>query len=138
MGSSAVSALQLPVLLNGIRLGHPTDLLLDAETWHALGFVVRCGDESVRFLPFGASRVEAAEIAVASPLLLLEGIDFYQERGASLRALLDGEVAGEGSLRDLVVDRNGRIVELEVERDGIRRRIPADGVTVVPTRASAA
>ena len=43
--------LQLPVRLHGIPLGRPTDLLLDLDLRHVLGFVVRCGDESVRFLP---------------------------------------------------------------------------------------
>ena len=49
-------SLHLPVRLHGIQLGRPTDLLLDVESWHVLGFVVRCGDEAVRFLPWAASQ----------------------------------------------------------------------------------
>ncbi len=57
MGSlSAAASLHLPVQLHGIQLGRPTDLLVDVESWHVLGFVVRCGDESVRFLPLAASQ----------------------------------------------------------------------------------
>ena len=60
MGSlSAAALLRLPVRLHGIQLGQPTDLLLDVESWHALGFVVHCGDDSVRFLPWAASQPSA-------------------------------------------------------------------------------
>ena len=38
---SAMAALQLPVRLRGIQLGRPVDLLLETDTWHTLGFVVR-------------------------------------------------------------------------------------------------
>ena len=69
---SASAALQLPVRLHDITLGHPTDLLVNTESWQVLGFVVHCGDESTRFLPYGASQVAAGEIAVASALILLE------------------------------------------------------------------
>jgi hypothetical protein len=84
---SAAAALQLPVRLHGIKLAQPIDLLVETGTWHVLGFVVRCGDESTRFLPFGASQVSDDEIAVASALMLLEDVDFYLSRGTSFRSL---------------------------------------------------
>ena len=76
--------LQLPVQLHGIRLGRPVDLLLDADEWRALGFVVLCGDESLRFLVFAAADVEADAIAVPSASAA-RGLEFYRERSRSLR-----------------------------------------------------
>jgi sporulation protein YlmC with PRC-barrel domain len=141
MGSlSAAASLQLPVSLRGIQLGRPTDLLLDAETRQAVGYVVRCGDESQRFLPYAASQTSEREIA--SALMLLEDVAFYVKRSVSFRSLLGGEVARNGReagvLRDVRIERGGKIVELELERGGTRRLVPAVGTAVVPTRASAA
>ena len=142
MGSlSAVESLQLPVRLHGIQLGRPVDLLVETETWHVLGFVVRCGDESTRFLPFGACQVADGEIAVASALMLLEDVGFYRSRGISIRALLGGAVVHggrtAGSLRDLILG-SGHVDELAVERGSAVRRVPAAGSKIEPSRASAA
>jgi hypothetical protein len=134
----ATAVLQLPVCLHGIQLGRPVDLLLDIEDWHVVGFVVRCGDESMRFLPFAACQTGPDEIAVASALMLLEDVAFYAKRGASFRSLLGGDVVGSGVLRDVLLDVTGSIGELEVERDGERVRVAATVSAVVPTRASAA
>jgi hypothetical protein len=137
MGShTAADALQLPVQLHGIQLGRPVDLLIDVQSWQVLGFVVRCGDESRRFLPFAACQTTSEEIAVASALMLLEDVAFYTERGASFRSLLNGDVQG-GELRDFAFDAAGRVTTLEIELDGELRSIPAAGVHVVPTRAAA-
>jgi hypothetical protein len=103
-----------------------------------LGFVVRCGDESTRFLPYAACQAGEDEIAVASALMLLEDVAFYEKRGVSFRSLLDGDVVGGGVLRDVVLGVAGTVGELDVELDGVRTRIPAGGAVVVPTRASAA
>ena len=142
MGSSATASLQLPVRLRGIQLGRPTDLLLDIDDWHALGFVVRCRDESVRFLPYGASQPGDHEIEVQSALMLLEDVAFYTERSVSFRSLLGGEVERGGRpagvLSDIVVGWDGGMEELEIERGGKRLRVPARGSTVIRTRASAA
>jgi hypothetical protein len=135
---SAVASLLLPVKFREIQLGRPTDLLLDVDAWHVLGFVVLCGDGSQRFLPFGACQLTHDEIAVGSALMLLEDVDFYASRGASLRALLGGEVVGGGTLRDALVGLGGVVTELEVERGRSLARVPAAGAIVVPTRASAA
>jgi len=131
MGSlSAAASLQLPVRLRGIQLGRPVDMLLDLEAWNALGFVVLCGDESRRFLPFAACQVLEDGIAVASALMLLEDAGFYEKRGVSFRSLLNSEHAG-GIVRDVVLDGAGRVTELEIERDGARTRVP------VPAREAA-
>jgi hypothetical protein len=138
MGSSAAASLQLPVRLRGIQLGRPTDLLLDTVDWHAVGFIVRCGDESTRFLPYAACQPGADEIAVASSLMLLEDVAFYEKRGISFRSLLDGEVVGGGVLQDVTLAAGGFVEDLVVERDGTLQRIPAAGAVIRPTRASAA
>ena len=143
MGSlSAVATLQLPVRHRGRRLGQPVDALLDTATWRALGFVVLCGDESLRFLPYAASQPGEREIAVASELMLLDDVAFYRSRAASLRALLGGRVErggrNAGVLRDVVLGDLGTIDELELERRGSLVRVPAAGSTIAPTRADAA
>ncbi len=135
MGSrSATELLQLPVQLHGIRLGRPVDLLLDAAEWRALGFVVLCGDESLRFLVFAAADVEADAIEVPSALLLLEDLEFYRERSRSLRGLLGGEVASGpaelGKLRDLTLAPGGSVESLVVADDDVVREVGPAGVTV--------
>ena len=135
---SAAALLRLPIRLHGIQLGRPTDLLVDPESWQVLGFVVRCGDESVRFLPWAASQPSEAEIAVGSSLLLLEDVEFYEKRSVSLRSLLGGEVPVGGVLRDLLLGDRGAVTELEIERDGLRRRVSPAGTRVAPTSATAA
>jgi hypothetical protein len=113
MGSrSATELLQLPVQLNGIRLGRPVDLLLDAEEWRALGFVVLCGDQSLRFLVFAAADIEADAIRVSSALMLLEDVEFYRARSRSLRELLK-----PGEVRDLLVAPDG-VVDALLLPDG--------------------
>jgi hypothetical protein len=135
MGSrSAVELLQLPVQLNGIRLGRPIDLLLDTGEWRALGFVVLCGDESRRFLVFAAGDVEENAIEVHSAFLLLEDVDFYSDRSRSLRELLGGVVASGqdelGELRDLLLLSDGGVEALLVEDSDAVREIRPAGTTV--------
>src|SRR5579864_7885633 len=113
MGSRmATELLQLPVQLNGIRLGRPVDVLLDAQEWRALGFVVLCGDESLRFLVFAAADVEADAIPVQSALMLLEDVEFYRARSRSLRVLLKA-----GDVRDLLLAPDG-VVDAMLLADG--------------------
>jgi hypothetical protein len=132
------SLLHLPVRMHGIQLGQPVDVLLDVATWQTLGFVVRCGDEATRFLPYAACIPTIEDIAVQSALMLLEDVAFYEKRGVSFRSLLDGTVGADGSLVDAWIAPAGAVAELEVERDGARRRISAAGQRVTATRASAA
>jgi hypothetical protein len=143
MGSpSAVSLLQLPVRLQGIQLGRPTDILLETASWRVLGFVVHCGDEAPRFLPYAAAQVHDDEIAVGSALMLLEDVGFYSQRGVSLRSLLGGTVENghrhRGRLRDVVLGAGGTVAELELERGDTTQRVSAAGSVVIPTRATAA
>ncbi|HET7354562.1 MAG TPA: hypothetical protein VFJ11_11015 [Gaiellaceae bacterium] len=122
MGSrSAIELLLLPVRLQEIRLGRPVDVLLDAESWRVLGFVVLCGDETERFLAYAAADPRQGEIAVTSALLLLDDVDFYRSRSRSLRGLLGGAVVGArdelGVLRDLLIAPDGTVAALLVEQD---------------------
>jgi hypothetical protein len=135
---SAAALLRLPVHLHGIQLARPTDLLLDVESWHVLGFVVHCGDDSVRFLPWAASQPSTEEIAVGSALMLLEDVAFYAKRSTSFRSLVGGELALGGFVRDVLIGDAGAVTELEIERDGDVRRLPPTGTRVRPKRATAA
>jgi hypothetical protein len=135
---SATASLRLPVQLHGIQLGRPTDLLLDVESWHVLGFVVRCRDESVRFLPWAASQPSDDEIAVGSSLMLLEDVAFYAKRSVSFRSLVGGGVRHGGVLRDVLIGDGGVVRELVIDRDGELRRVPPIGIRVAPSRATAA
>jgi hypothetical protein len=140
MGSADVLA--LPVRMHGIGLGRSVELIVDVDVRRVLGFEVRCGDDVHRFLPLAAARVRAGELAVASPLTLLDELAFYRARGHGLDALRGARVAatgGEvGTLRDVVFEDGGTIRELVVATpDGEQRVSPGADVRIL-TRASAA
>ena len=133
MGSrSATELLQLPVQLHGIRLGRPVDLLLDLAEWRALGFVVLCGDESLRFLVFAAADLREDAIEMPSAHLLLDDVEFYRDRSRSLRDVLDGE------LRDLRVLPDGDVETLVVDGKGGLREVQPSDVPVESERVSTA
>ncbi|HZT53295.1 MAG TPA: hypothetical protein VE995_02830 [Gaiellaceae bacterium] len=138
---SASELLRLPVRLHGIRLGRPVDLLLAAAAWRAVGFLVRCGDGSERFLAFAAAEARSGEIAVPSALLLLEYVEFYRRRTRSLRSLLGTAVASGthelGELRDVRLAPDGSVVSLVVATgDGLSELPPGSART--PTSPLAA
>jgi hypothetical protein len=117
---SATELLQLPIRLHGIRLGRPVDVLLDSTDWRALGFVVLCGDESLRFLVFAAGDLGEDAIEVASAFLLLEDLGFYRERSRSFRGL-------PNEVRDLLLRPDGTVEALVVEGDeGIQEIRPVE------------
>ena len=139
---AATELLQLPVQLHGIRLGRPVDLLLDPESWRALGFVVLCGDDVERFLIFGGGDLHEDEVAVPSALLLLEDVDFYRDRSRSLRALLGRAVVREGrergELDDLLLRTDGIVEALMVERDEALHKVEPAGAIVESEHVSTA
>jgi hypothetical protein len=139
---SATELLQLPVRLHGIRLGHPVDLLVDSTEWRALGFVVLCGDESLRFLVFAGATPRDDALEVASAFLLLEDLGFYRERSRSLRGLLGGPVANGGNelgeLRDLLISSDGDVESLVVEGDDGVREVRSASLTHGAEHVSAA
>jgi hypothetical protein len=139
---TASAAVQLPVRLQGITLGRPVDLLVATRTWQALGFVVRCRDESDRFLPYAAAQPSTTQLDVGSALMLLEDGDFYRRRAISFRDLVGAAVEQEGRpagvLRDLVLGPHGEVRELLVDRGSTLVQLPAAGCRVASPRASAA
>ena len=134
--------LSLPVRLHGIALGRPVDLILRPETMRLLGLEVRCGDETHRFLPLAAARIGEHEIAIDSPLLLLDELPFYRGQGRSFQALRGARVragrAEAGTLKDMLVGDDGKIERLLVEGPGGARDVPVDGVLLEEPRARAA
>lgn len=143
MGSmSSGDVLALPVRMHGIGLGRVVDLIVDVDVRRVLGFEVRCGDETHRFLPLAAARVSGDQIAVASPLILLDELAFYRARGQGLGALRGARVAdarGElGTLRDVVFEADGTIRELMVATPTGERRVSSGVDLRVRIRASAA
>jgi sporulation protein YlmC with PRC-barrel domain len=146
---SAASLLGRPVCLRGIRLGRPSDVLLDRSTMRVVGLEVACGDDVRRFLPLAAARVHDDEIAIRSALLLLEGDDlaFYRRRGRLLSAMRGRAVTlggrPVGVLRDVLLDGDGAVTQLEVltgdGRDPARLQVPLDGtVAIAESPATAA
>ena len=143
MGSmSSGDVLSLPVRMHGIGLGRSVDLILDVDVRRVLGFEVRCGDDTHRFLPLAAARVHEDKIAIGSPLTLLDELAFYRARGHGLGALRGARVAnarGElGPLRDVVFEDDGMIRELVVATEAGERRIQPGADVRIASRASAA
>jgi hypothetical protein len=106
--------LVLPVRLHGIQLGRPVDLLLDRDDRRALGLDILCRDDVHRFLPLPAASIRDEELAISSPLVLLEEdqLAFYRARALALK--------------DVVVCPGGALAELIVETEGRERRVPFD------------
>jgi PRC-barrel domain len=141
----SISAVQLvgrPVRLHQVKLGRVEDVVLDPSVRRVLGFVVECGDETPRFLPFAASQPAADGIAVASALMLLDDVGFYRTHGLALRVVIGAlvERAGgpTGALVDVLVGRAGNVVELDLEHEGARLRVPAEGSSMSTPAATAA
>ncbi|HZQ80412.1 MAG TPA: hypothetical protein VFB25_00395 [Gaiellaceae bacterium] len=88
-GRLASELLGLRVRLHGIEIGRPVQILVDAEADRVLGFVVVCGDEAERFLPFAVAELRETEIAIESALTLIDerDLDFYRRRSRRLQEL---------------------------------------------------
>jgi hypothetical protein len=143
MGSmTSGDLLALPVRMHGIDLGRAVELVVDLGVRRVLGVEVRCGDDTRRFLPLPAAHVRDGEIAIGSPLTLLDELAFYRARGRGLGALRGAQVANAGGklgkLRDVVFEADGAIRELVVATPGGERHIRAGADVQVAVRASAA
>ena len=144
-GVSLRALLGRRVTLKGIRLGTPSDAVLDKGSLRVVGLEVLCDDGVRRFLPLAAARVRDDHVAVGSALVLLEEADrtFYRRRSRSFRELLGGAVTREGhrlgELVDLVVAPDGTVEALAVRTNdsGVRLHESA-GVAIEPAKASAA
>jgi hypothetical protein len=121
------------------------DILLDRAARRAVGFEVFCRDGAHRFLPLPTASIGAEEIAIPSPLVLLERdeLGFYRSRAVALSALrgLPVVVGGNpaGKLRDVVVAGDGELLDVIVETDHGVVRVPfEDSVTLAPVSRTAA
>ena len=121
--------LALPVRLHGIQLGRPVDLLLDRDTLRTVGLDVLCGDDVHRFLPLPTASVNDDELAILSPLVLLEEdqLHFYRSKTFALSALRGRPVERKGqdlgALGDVVVDVAGELVAVVAAG----KRVASDG-----------
>jgi hypothetical protein len=138
--------LELPVRHRGVVLGRPVDAILDESLRRVLGLVVVCRDQAHRFLPLAAATVAADEIALDSPLLLLEEreLAYYTLKGSRLGSLVGTIVVRRGAalgvLDDLVIADDGVIEEVRVSTSAGMRSVLYDakvGFSAV-RRASAA
>lgn len=131
------SLLDRPVVLGEIRLGRPTEVVLDSLSLRTLGLEVQCRDEVSRFLPLRAAHVRDGVIAVGSALLLFEDREFYRRNAldfGSLRGAIverSGDVLGE--LTDLVIDEEGNPVEVQVGANGSTTRVAVDRSITIRT-----
>jgi hypothetical protein len=79
--------LERTVLIRGLRIGRIVDVILDRVGGEVVGFEVRCEDRQHRFLPRAAARLADSSVEIDSPFALLDTreLEFYRERGATLR-----------------------------------------------------
>jgi hypothetical protein len=142
-GLTADRLLALPVRLNGIPVGRPVDVVLDLESKRAIGVEVLCRDETRRYLPLGAARVEDDQIAIRSALMLFDERDlaWYRRRAhrlASLRGTAVNDGARElGSLADVLLGPDGAVLALLVADGGRTRRVALSGSVTIAGRDSA-
>jgi hypothetical protein len=129
---SAAELLTLSVRLRGLALGRAVDLFLDRDDLRLVGIEVLCGDDEHRFLPVAAAKLADVEIAITSPLVLLESpqVEFYRSRTFSFGAIRgcpvrrrDREV---GVLRDVRFDGELAVTAIVVELDGREDTLPFD------------
>ena len=85
---TGVELLNKRVVTGGIALGRVVDVIFDKTGENAIGLDVHCRDGENRFLPMAAADVGDGDVAVDSPLVLLEPdqLDFYRSRGRALRS----------------------------------------------------
>jgi hypothetical protein len=64
------------------------DVILDETGERPIGLDVRCKDGVHRYLPIATVDLHGDEVAVESPLVLLEReqLDFYRTKGRALRS----------------------------------------------------
>jgi hypothetical protein len=129
---SAVELLSQGVRLRGLALGRAVDLFLDRDDLRVVGIEVLCGDDEHRFLPVAAAKLRVDEIAIGSPLVLLESaqVDFYRSRTFSFGSIRGRPVRRRdlsvGVLRDLRLDADLAVAAVIVEQDGRTDALPFD------------
>jgi len=71
----------MPVRVGDHAVGDVTDLILDPTGATVLGFEVRSQSGSSYFLPLALTMIPNGSIAIASPLHLIEDVEYYRRRG---------------------------------------------------------
>ncbi|MEX2211039.1 MAG: hypothetical protein WD689_04675 [Gaiellaceae bacterium] len=143
-GVSLRSLLKRPVVHEGVRLGEPSDVVLDTESLRVVGVEVLCPDGALRFLPLAAARIRDDHIAVGSALLLLEEGDreFYRRRSRLFSTLVGAAVQRNGThagaLVDLAIGSDGVVLAVRASNGAGPQTLGAEGVTIAARKASAA
>jgi hypothetical protein len=65
-------------------VGEVSDLILDPTGATVLGFEIRSHSGRTYFLPLPLTLIPNGSIAVASPLHLIEDVDYYRRRGRAV------------------------------------------------------
>jgi hypothetical protein len=65
-------------------VGEVSDLILDSAGTTVLGFEIRAHSGRTYFLPLPLTLIPNASIAVASPLHLIEDVEYYRRRGRAV------------------------------------------------------
>jgi hypothetical protein len=140
-GVSLRELLERPVMLGDVRLGAPTDAVLDSDSLRVVGLEVECDDGVRRFLPLQAARIADDRVAVGSALMLLEENvgDFYRRRSSMFTGMvgLPVERGGRqlGHLTDLVIGPDGTTDSVRVSVNGSGELShPRAGVVIRPAR----
>jgi hypothetical protein len=98
----------MTVLVGDHAIGRVSDLILDRLGETALGFDVRAHSGRHYFLPLALSRMANGSLAAASPLHLVEDVEYYRRRGR----LVSWPAAGAAGIELL----SGKILQGEPAR----------------------
>ena len=71
------------VHVGNVEVGEVSDLILDPAGDTVLGFEVRA-DGRVYFLPLALAMIPNGSMAVASPLHMVDDVDYYRRRGRAV------------------------------------------------------
>jgi len=128
-------------MLDDLRLGAPTDAVLDSDSVRVVGLEVECRDGVRRFLPLAAARIRSDRVAVGSALMLLEEDvgAFYRRRSSLFSALVGQHVERDGHplglLVDLVIAPDGTTESVRVAVNGSGEHDhPRTGIMLRPAR----
>lgn len=98
------SVIGAPVRVGDIRVGEVAGALVDASQHTAIGLVIAGPGAMRRFLPWIAATFEGGSVYANSALLLVDGSESYERRGAVVvderHELATSAVAADGRLAE--------------------------------------
>jgi hypothetical protein len=74
----------MPVRVGDHDVGEVADLILDPTGATVLGFEIRSRSGRSYFLPLALTMIPNGGVAVASPLHLIEDVEYYRRRGRAV------------------------------------------------------